>query len=137
MYLEKSWTSCFFVYQLILFAFAGGVSPFYRGAYARFGISGAHFLSERRVLIPELYQPMWYLGVRVSLHHSAIVRVVPLDPPESMMLSTPAAGQAYRTALHRVGADSLCLPWRDFVDREANYKDFLLRLAPAVHFVCI
>ncbi|KNA20220.1 hypothetical protein SOVF_054160 [Spinacia oleracea] len=91
----------------------------------------AHFLSTRRVLIPGIFFPMWYLGERVAIKHSSDDQLVPFDPPESMMLDASAACWFYRRALHQSGADSLCLHWSHFVDREANYEAFLDRLAPS------
>ncbi|XP_056696687.1 uncharacterized protein [Spinacia oleracea] len=85
----------------------------------------AHFLSSRQVLLPGVYRHMWYLGERVSLQHSTGKRLVPKDPPGSMLASDDELAQLYLNA-----GDAVCLPWENFVDRRGRYEDLLGRLAP-------
>ncbi|XP_056682542.1 uncharacterized protein [Spinacia oleracea] len=91
----------------------------------------AHFLSLRRVLLPGVYHHMWYLGERVSLQHSTGDRLVPKDPPRSMLVPGDELAQLYLTAR----GDAVCLPWENFVDRRGRFEDLLGRLAPPVRFV--
>ncbi|XP_056696688.1 uncharacterized protein [Spinacia oleracea] len=86
------------------------------------------FISE--VLLPGVYRHMWYLGERVSLQHSTGKRLVPKDPPGSMLASDDELAQLYLNA-----GDAVCLPWENFVDRRGRYEDLLGRLAPPVRFV--
>ena len=58
----------------------------------------AHFLSGRRVLLPGVYHHMWYLGERVSLQHNSGNRLVPKDPPESMLASDEELARLYAEA---------------------------------------
>ena len=74
---------------------------------------------------------MWYMGERVSLQHSTGDRLIPKDPPESMLAPDEELARLYLT----VRGDAVCLPWRSFVDRRGCYEDFLKRLAPPVCFV--
>ncbi|XP_056691382.1 uncharacterized protein [Spinacia oleracea] len=74
---------------------------------------------------------MWYLGERVSLQHSSGDRLVPKDPPESMLASDEELARLYAEARGEV----VCRSWREFVHRKGSYDDFLRRLAPPVRFV--
>ncbi|XP_056692727.1 uncharacterized protein [Spinacia oleracea] len=91
----------------------------------------AHFLSGRRVSLPGVYRHMWYLGERVSLQHNSRNRLVPKDPPESMLASDEELARLYADAK----GDAVCRSWRDFVHRKGSYDDFLRRLAPPVRSV--
>ncbi|XP_056684860.1 uncharacterized protein [Spinacia oleracea] len=51
-----------------------------------------------------------------------------------MMLRATAVIRAYMDVVE-AGGESPCLPWRNFVNRAASYRDFLSTPAPAVHFV--
>ncbi|XP_056699777.1 uncharacterized protein [Spinacia oleracea] len=91
----------------------------------------AHFFSGRRVLLPGVYRHMWYLGERVSLQHSTRDRLVPKDPPETMLARIEDVARLYLDA----GGDAVCIPWENFVDRKGSHEGLLARLAPPVRFV--
>ncbi|KNA13974.1 hypothetical protein SOVF_111700 [Spinacia oleracea] len=76
----------------------------------------AYYLSGWRVLLPGLYRHMWYLGERVSLQHSTRGRLVPKNPPETMLAKIEDVAQLYSDAME-AGDESICLPWENFVDR--------------------
>ncbi|XP_056690729.1 uncharacterized protein [Spinacia oleracea] len=91
----------------------------------------AHFLPGRRVLLPGVYRHTWYLGERVSLQHNSGDRLIPKDPPGSMLALDEELARLYAEAR----GDAVCRSWRDFVHRKGSYDDFLRRLAPPVRFV--
>ena len=82
-------------------------------------------------MLPGVYRHMWYLGERVSLQHNSGNRLVPKDPPESMLASDEELARFYVSAR----GDAVCRSWRDSVHRKGSYDDFLRRLAPPVRFV--
>ncbi|XP_056682639.1 protein MAINTENANCE OF MERISTEMS [Spinacia oleracea] len=71
----------------------------------------AYFLSGWWVLLPGVYRHMWYLGERVSLQHSTRGRLVPKNPPETMLAKIEDVAQLYSDAME-AGDESICLPWR-------------------------
>ncbi|KNA19633.1 hypothetical protein SOVF_059680, partial [Spinacia oleracea] len=91
----------------------------------------AHFLFGRRVLLLAVYRHMWYLGERVSLQHNSGDRLIPKDPPGSMLALDEELARLYVEAR----GDVVCRSWADFVHRKGSYDDFLRRLAPPVRFV--
>ncbi|XP_056683763.1 uncharacterized protein [Spinacia oleracea] len=74
---------------------------------------------------------MWYLGERVSLQHNSGDRLIPKDPPGSMLALDEELARLYVEAR----GDVVCRSWADFVHRKGSYDDFLRRLAPPVRFV--
>ncbi|KNA10838.1 hypothetical protein SOVF_140680, partial [Spinacia oleracea] len=77
---------------------------------------------------------MWYLGERVSLQHSTRGRLIPKDPPETILATIEDVSQFYLDAME-AGGEVVCLPWENFVDRRGSHDGLLKRLAPPVRFV--
>ena len=82
-------------------------------------------------MLPGVYRHMWYLGERVSPQHNSGERLIPKDPPGSML----ALGEELARLYVEARGDAVCRSWRDFVHRKGSYDDFLRRLAPPVRFV--
>ena len=82
-------------------------------------------------MLPGVYRHMWYLGERVSPQHNSGERLIPKNPPGSMLALDEELARLYAEAR----GEAVCRSWREFVHRKGSYDDFLRRLAPPVRFV--
>ncbi|XP_056688354.1 uncharacterized protein [Spinacia oleracea] len=94
----------------------------------------AYYWSGRRVLLPGVYRHVWYLGERVSLQHSTRGRLVPKNPPETMLAKIEDVARLYSDVVE-AGDESICLPWENFVDKRGIHDALMARLAPPIRFV--